>query len=263
MLKLGVMFMGLFRLVKRLLRVRVKVSFEYRIEWLFMLLLSLTTCASAPVFWYLFTGGNEFNGWSFVQLTLLSITAMLGRNITYLLGIDPWIKEFFKYKLTVYMTKPVNTLGYMCLRHGSVKPVLQIIIFLISLYLIHQMFGVEVNLMMFSVFMIFSVMIHAILFLAIIIVAIFWYDSAHSFENIVYSLLNVSRNPLDRVKGDLMSLILIPLLFVAVYPSKAFTGDLPVDWVWVGEVFLTLSFILFLEYRLWEYGLKKYESFGG
>jgi len=255
--------MSLFRLVKRLLRVRVKENFEYRIEWLFMILMALTTCVSAPVFWYLFTGGGEFNGWSFVQLTILSVIGSLSTNLTYIIGLDPWIRTYFKEKLAVYMTKPVNPLFYMTLRYGGVTPISSVIIYILFLIFIQHTFNVEVNPLAFLIFLIFSVMIHMILFFFILIVAINWYDTAESFDNLIYNFLYLSKNPLDKIKRGLLSIILIPFMFVAVYPSKAFTGDLPVDWIWVGEVFLTLSFVLLLEYKLWERGLKRYESFGG
>ncbi|MCD6549250.1 ABC-2 family transporter protein [Candidatus Micrarchaeota archaeon] len=254
--------MGL-RLILRLLRVRFKENMEYRIGWVFMFLTTLTSILTGIVFWFMLSDGEGFHGWSYPELILLSTIGLLSREITYVIGIDPWIKELFKERLTVYMTKPVRLLRYLCLRHGDLLSTPGILTSLVTLWLVPHVYHVDVDLPLFLVFFIFSVFIHAALFFIILIVGLYWYDTAEAVDEFIYSLLFLCRNPIDKIKTGLFSVILYPLLFVSVFPSHAFAGELTASPLYISEVFLGFILIFWIEYKLWERGLKKYESFGG
>lgn len=251
------------RLIMRLLLVRFKEHMEYRIEWVFMFLTTLTAMLTGIIFWFMLSNGKGFNGWSYPELILLSTIGLLSREITYIIGFDPWIRRIMKKKLTVYMTKPVNLLGFLCVRHGDTTSLPGMLVSLVTIGLIPIVYHVNVDIPLFLVFFLLSVFIHIILFFTIFIVAIHWYDTAEELNGYIFNLLFIARNPIDSIKTGWLSVVLYPLLFVSVFPSHAFVGNFTVDHIQLTITFIIFSVIFYIEYLLWKHGLRNYESFGG
>ncbi len=82
---------------------------------------------------------------------------------------------------------------------------------------------------------------------------------------IIWNFLHFSRNPIDRIKTGniLISLILFPFLFIAVFSVRALTDNLETSLEMFAGIIVFLILAFSLEYWLWKRGLKQYESFGG
>ncbi len=254
----------MLKLLKRFLKMKFKDSFEYKINWLFVFFFAITIVVFSPMFWYLLTGGGEINGWSFPELSLLSFVSVAANCLVIFLGFEA-IDDKLKNQITVYMTKPANVL-FQFLGHGIwYLQFFELAIYLITIFAYVLIFDLTVNLLLFIPFFIFSFLIQVCFLFLPIIVGLYWYDAHRDVNGIIWNLFHFTRDPIDRIKtGNIfISIILFPLLFIAVYPVRAFTDNLEVSLQMFAGIIAFILIILSIEYWLWKRGLKQYESFGG
>ncbi|MCD6279286.1 ABC-2 family transporter protein [Candidatus Micrarchaeota archaeon] len=256
--------MGMVKIISRFFKMRFKHNFEYKMDWVFVFLFSLTAVIFSPIFWFLLTGGREFNGWTFMELALLSIIYLTANSCIGFFGLFI-ARGDIKRKLTLYMTKPFNTLSYLFLVNLWYPMLFEISIYAISAILIISHYNITVHIVAFLIFFLFSMLVQILLLFIPYLVSLFWYDAGEDAKSIIWNLLYVSRNPLDKIKiGNLLlGMVIVPLLFVAVYPVKALTGQMGLDILFIIKISLVILIFGFVEYLLWLIGLKHYESLGG
>lgn len=246
------------------MKLSFKINFEYKISWLMICLFALDTVIFAPLFWFLLTGGNEINGWAFPELVLLSLISLMANALIALVGFFNTLHKI-KKELTIYLVKPLSPFLQLIGREIWYASLLEFFIYLVPFVFILNYYNIQAAIFLFIIFFLISFVFQAMLAILPVVVALFWYDAGQDVSSVIWNFFDLSRNPLDKIKtGNIfLSSILFPLMFIAVFPVKALTGDKILSFELISKIVLILLTIGFFEYFLWKRGIKQYESLGG
>lgn len=94
----------------------------------------------------------------------------------------------------------------------------------------------------------------------LVMTTLIWFTKLYNLVELMYSLVGLSRYPqeMSRQLAGVLFVVVLPLTFIIVVPTKTLLGRLHV-WDIVG-LFLFASLLFFVSRRYWRFALKHYSS---
>lgn len=258
-----------FRLYLKFLEQYIKTLIEYRADFILGLIGFLFVQSVGVIFITLiFNAIPSLKGWSFYEILFIYGFAQIPRGIDHVFTDQLWIfswQTIVEGKFDKYLVRPLNPLFQVIVEKFQPDGFGEIIIGTILVVISWVKLNLDISvgkIISLIVVIIFASFIYTAIKLAVTSIA-FWVKFAQSYLFMVYQLSTFVKYPITIypawIKGILT--FIIPFAFTGYFPSAYFLGR---------ESFITGIFLtcivgvvsLFVAYRMWLIGMKRYESSG-
>ena len=258
-----------FRLYLKFLQQYIKTLIEYKADFVLGLIGFLFVQSIGVIFiGLIFNNIPSLKGWSFYEILFIYGFAQIPRGIDHVFTDQLWIfswQTIVEGKFDKYLVRPLNPLFQVIVEKFQPDGFGEIIIGSILLIFSWVKLGVEVTIIkMISlvIIIIFASFIYTAIKLAVASIA-FWVKFAQSYLFMVYQLSTFVKYPITIypvwIRGVLT--FIIPFAFTGYFPAAYILGK---GSFLLGVVLtFVVSFIsIFIAYRIWLIGIKRYESSG-
>ena len=247
----------------------IKSLIEYRIDFILGLIGFLLVQGTGVIFLKLiFNNIPLLVGWSFYEILFIYGFAQIPRGLDHVFTDYIWIfswKTIVRGEFDRYLLRPINPLFQIIAERfqpdGFGEIIVGIILVLIS----------SINLGVYYtptkiVYFIFAIICGAIIYTAIklaVASTAFWLKNAMPYMNMVYSLSEFSKYPIEIYNKGIKNLLtfFIPFAFTGFYPAAYFLGKGTFN-QGIIMTFVIAAISITIAYRVWLMGIKAYESSG-
>lgn len=262
--------MNIFRLVWNFAIISLKKEYEYKFELCMVFVQLLFNISFTMIFWYtLFQYLPVLHGWKMEELLLYTAIVSLGEGVAGIFfGFRDMPERIIQGELDKYLVKPVNLLVCLLFENVSVFYFLEqivvsvlIVVILIGVYHIHIVAAALLP----AVLILLAGVLIIQLMIGIITLASFWVGRIENIRNLLMKVLEVKEYPLNVFPGKLQWSLtyLIPVFFLAYYPTVLLLGKETVDYKIMLYEFIMLAAVSGIFTLVWRCGLKRYEANGG
>lgn len=258
-----------FKLYLKFLQQYIKTLIEYRADFILGLIGFFFVQSVGVIFiGLIFNTIPSLQGWSFYEILFIYGFAQIPRGIDHVFTDQLWIfswQTIVEGKFDKYLVRPLNPLFQVIVEKFQPDGFGEIIIGTIILIISWTKLGIEVTalkVILLIVVIIFASFIYTAIKLAVTSLA-FWVKFAQSYLFMVYQLSTFVKYPTTIYPGWIKGILtfIIPFAFTGYFPSAYFLGK----GSFVSGVLLTIVVAIvsmFVAYRIWLIGMRRYESTG-
>lgn len=262
--------MNVVQLFGRLMKISLKKEYEYRFEMLMLLVQLVFNVGFTLIFWNtLFQFLPQLRDWSRNELLIYTAVIQLGEGISgVFFGFRDMPERILEGELDKYLVRPMNPLISLLFENVSVFYFLEQIIvgvaILVLIYVKYQISVVYENIIPALLILIAGVIIIQLIIGAITMLS-FWIGRIDGIRMLFEKLVETKEYPLNLYPNGIQKVFtyLIPVFFVAYYPTGLLLGKLELQWTIVlyEGIFLTAAVVITC--CIWRKGLRRYEANGG
>lgn len=253
-----------FLLVGQYIKTRLQYRFDFFISTIGMLLFNVAAMASL---WLLMSNLKSLDGWTYEELVFIYAYSVLAQLPLQIIFDNIWSLRMHVNQGTFikYYFKPLHTLFYYVSEMVDMKAFGQVIFGIGALVWASQACGIQWTpdrILLFPVLLLGS----ALLFIALMLIAAsgtFWIKDSFSILSFVSGFRDYARYPMG-IYNNLFKFVftwLIPLGFVAFYPSRYFLRPIPAD-LTVLATPVVGGVLFWLAVRIWHAGTRAWGGTG-
>ncbi len=247
----------------------MKTLMEYRTDFLIGLVAFFFIQGFGIAFLYLvFNNIPSINGWSFNEVLFIYGFANLPRGIDHLLTDNLWLlsgRIIVRGDFDRYLLRPMNPLFFLCADRFQPDAFGELIVGM--LLVIYSLTSLTIKIGILEILgFILAVLGGTIIYTSVKLIfasLAFWIKRSQAILFIAYQMSNFAKYPMS-IYGKFINVILtfiIPFAFTAFIPASWFLGK---STFLYGVVLTMLCAVIFFTgaYKIWDTGLKQYESAG-
>lgn len=257
------------KLYNKFLKQYIKTLMEYRADFLLGLIGFVLVQGVGIVFISLvFNSIPTLKGWSFYEILFIYGFAQIPRGIDHVFTDQLWIfswKTIVQGEFDRYLVRPLNPLFQVIVERFQPDGFGEIIVGTMILITAWSKLGLEITIgrMIALIFVILCAsVIYTAIKLAVTSIA-FWVKFAQSYLYMAYQLSTFVKYPITIYPAWIRGILtfIIPFAFTGYFPAAYILGK---GSFLLGVVLtFVVSFIsIFIAYRIWLIGIKRYESSG-
>ena len=257
------------KLYNKFLKQYIKTLMEYRADFLLGLIGFILVQGVGIVFIGLvFNSIPTLKGWSFYEILFIYGFAQIPRGIDHVFTDQLWIfswKTIVQGEFDRYLVRPLNPLFQVIVERFQPDGFGEIIVGTMILVTSWSKLGLEITIgrMIALIFVILCAsVIYTAIKLAVTSIA-FWVKFAQSYLYMAYQLSTFVKYPITIYPAWIRGILtfIIPFAFTGYFPAAYILGK---GSFLLGVVLtFVVSFIsIFIAYRIWLIGIKRYESSG-
>ena len=257
------------KLYNKFLKQYIKTLMEYRADFLLGLIGFILVQGVGIVFIGLvFNSIPTLKGWSFYEILFIYGFAQIPRGIDHVFTDQLWIfswKTIVQGEFDRYLVRPLNPLFQVIVERFQPDGFGEIIVGTMILVTSWSKLGLEITIgrMIALIFVILCAsVIYTAIKLAVTSIA-FWVKFAQSYLYMAYQLSTFVKYPITIYPAWIRGVLtfIIPFAFTGYFPAAYILGK---GSFLLGVVLtFVVSFIsIFIAYRIWLIGIKRYESSG-
>lgn len=257
------------KLYSKFLKQYIKTLIEYRADFILGLIGFVFVQAIGVIFiGLIFNTIPSLKGWSFYEILFIYGFAQIPRGIDHVFTDQLWIfswKTIVEGEFDRYLVRPLNPLFQVIVEKFQPDGFGEIIIGTILLITAWSKIGLEVTFgrIVALIFVILcATVIYTAIKLAVTSIA-FWVKFAQSYLFMVYQLSTFVKYPVTIYPGWIRGILtfIVPFAFTGYFPAAYILGKGTfVSGVIMTFVVAVISF--FVAYRIWLWGMSRYESTG-
>ena len=243
----------------------------FRFSFLFKILQRIISSVQFLFFWLVITNfklGSTVSSWSFKELLLLIAFFELNFAMFFLFAVGFFSLPYLvpSGKLDSILILPIGVTRALIGENLSPDRFIRIVSAGIILFVVISIIDAPFTLIIFG--LILSVMgsiLENIFFMTLNLLS-FWVGNMGAFVETLTELDFAKQFPLTespRLAQFILTFI-VPIIFISTFPASVITGRIEIETIIYGLITLILLLLLwiFLFKKLWEYGLKNYQSGG-
>ena len=258
-----------FSLYFKFLQQYIKTLIEYRADFILGLIGFIFVQSIGVIFITLiFNSIQSLKGWSFYEILFIYGFAQIPRGIDHVFTDQLWIfswQTIVEGKFDKYLVRPLNPLFQVIVEKFQPDGFGEIIIGIILVATSWVKLNLDISIgkiISLIVVILFATLIYTAIKLAVTSIA-FWVKFAQSYLFMIYQISTFVKYPISIYSNWIRGILtfIIPFAFTGYFPSAYFLGRES----YFNGILLTCIvgvISLFIAYRIWLIGMKKYESSG-
>ncbi|GGG26051.1 ABC transporter permease [Paenibacillus abyssi] len=254
----------------RLMTQHVKAILEYQADfWIAMCAAMLTQILGIVFIWVIFDQITDIHGWVFWEIAFLYSLVFMSEGVSSFLFNGIWLINSFvnRGEMDRFLVRPLPPVLQVASSAFGMNGIGNLaigIIFLIQSIRHIEMAWTWWQLLLVVVFVISGVMIRISVNLASNSISFWTQGPRNSFPMMIHTVSDFVKYPITIFTGgiQLFVSIAVPYAFISYYPASFLFGK-GEDWSWLGMLTpVVAAACLMLSIRLFNTGLRKYESAG-
>lgn len=258
------------RLLLRLSIISFKKIYVYKFELLMALIQLAFNFSFVIIFWYTILHMiPSVNGWSFKELVIYTSVVFLGDSLGgVFFGLRDMPEHILQGKIDKYLSRPVNVMISLLFEDISIIYFLeQFIVSILLLIIMIIKYNIQItalNMAVSIIILIAGTLIINFIF-GILTFLSFWTGHIENIRNLLTGIVDAKQYPVTIFPSNIKSFLtyVIPISFASYYPCAILLGKEKINIIFVLIIIIYCIIFAFLFLKVWEKGIKKYESNGG